>query len=66
MSDFAYQSHKDGSVFIFWHGKKVTTLRGWAAQEFMEDVSDADEEDQQLTMAKVTGHFKHGNEPRVR
>jgi hypothetical protein len=46
---FSYRSTKDGKVFISWHGRKVTTLAGAR-------------EEQQLEMARVTGHFKHGNE----
>jgi hypothetical protein len=59
---FTYQTTKDGKVFIHWWGKPVTTLRGKAAEKFMESIADADSAQAQLLMARVTGHFKHGNE----
>jgi hypothetical protein len=40
----------------------VTFLRGKAAQKFLVRVDGVDERSAQLVMAKVTGHFKHGNE----
>jgi hypothetical protein len=61
---FAYHATKDGTVFISWHGKTVTTLRGKAAERFLTSIRDLDDRDAQLLMAKATGHFKHGNERR--
>jgi len=59
---FAYQTTKDGKVFIHWMGKPVTTLRGKAAEKFLKSMAGADSTQAQLLMARVTGHFKHGNE----
>ena len=59
---FAYRITKDGTVFISWNGKTVTTLRGRAADAFRAKLSGLDEQRQQLVMAKTTGHFKHGTE----
>jgi len=59
---FDYRATKDGKVLITWHGKQVTILCGKAAQKFLVRVDGADERSVQLVMAKVTGHFKHGNE----
>jgi hypothetical protein len=59
---FSYRSTKDGKVFISWHGRKVTTLAGARAQRFRARADGASHEEQQLEMARVTGHFKHGNE----
>ena len=59
---FDYRATKDGKVLITWHGKQVTILRGKAAQKFLARVDEVDERSAQLAMAKVTGHFKHGNE----
>ena len=59
---FDYRATKDGKVLITWHGKQVTILRGKAAQKFLARVDEVDERSAQLEMAKVTGHFKHGNE----
>lgn len=59
---FTFRSSKDGVVFISWHGKQVTTLRGKAAERFLEKIANLEGREAQLVMAKVTGHFKHGNE----
>jgi hypothetical protein len=59
---FTYQTAKDGKVFIHWKGKLVTTLRGKSAEKFMESIAVANSAQAQLLMARVTGHFKHGNE----
>lgn len=59
---FSYRATKDGKVFLFWRGKQIKVLKGHAAQEFLEDVAEADSNDAQMAMAKITGNFKHGNE----
>lgn len=59
---FTYRVTKDKKVFISWYGKQVTILSGSKAEAFLTDIADADGKDAQLVMAKVTGHFKHGNE----
>jgi hypothetical protein len=59
---FTYQTTKDGKVFIHWQGKLVTALRGKAAEKFLKSMTDAGPAQTQLLMARVTGHFKHGNE----
>ena len=59
---FDYRATKDGKVLITWYGKQVTILRGKSAQTFLARVDSVDQRSAQLVMAKVTGHFKHGNE----
>ncbi len=59
---FSYRATKDGKVFLFWHRKQIKILKGLAAQEFLEDISDAETKEAQLLMARITGNFKHGNE----
>jgi hypothetical protein len=59
---FTFQATKDGKVFIHWQEKLVTTLRGKAAEKFLKSIVDADPVQAQLLMARITGHFKHGNE----
>ncbi len=59
---FSYRATKDGKVFLYWYGKQVKTLKGSAAQDFLEDVVDLDQREAQLVMARVTGNFKRGNE----
>ena len=59
---FAYRATKDGKVFIHWHGRQITILKGEAAKKFITAVEQAEDQQAQLLMARVTGHFKHGNE----
>jgi hypothetical protein len=61
---FAWTTTKDGRVRISWRGKVVTTLAGGAAARFLKQVEGADEEAEQLLMARATGNFKRGNERR--
>lgn len=55
---FAYQSVGD-DVVISHHGRRATTLRGAAADQFMTDVRLGDPQE---LMARVTGNYRHGNE----
>jgi hypothetical protein len=59
---FSYRASKDGKVFIAWHGKTVTTLKGREAARFLSKVESGDEHAAQQLMARATGNFKRGNE----
>lgn len=59
---FTYKITKDKKVFIFWHGKQVTTLSGRKSEDFINNIEDADSLEKQLIMARLTGNFKRGNE----
>lgn len=59
---FSFRTSKDGQVFISWHGREVTVLRGEAARKFLARIAGADREAAQQLMARVTGNFKRGNE----
>lgn len=50
-------------VVITHHGRSATTLRGWRAQEFLEDVA---AQDPQELMARLTGNYRRGNERQAR
>ena len=62
LAQFAYTATRAGTVFISWNGKTVTTLKGSAAQRFLAQVAELDEDGARLLMAKLTGNFKRGNE----
>jgi len=49
-------------VFIYWHSKQVTILKNPAAQRFISKITDLNDQQAQLAMAKATGNFKRGNE----
>jgi hypothetical protein len=59
---FSYRASKDGKVFVAWHGKTVTTLKGEAARRFLSRIEAANPHEAQQIMARVTGNFKRGNE----
>lgn len=59
---FTFRETRDGKVFIYWRGKQITILKGKTAVKFLRDIANAGAEQAQLLMARVTGHFKHGNE----
>lgn len=59
---FSYEAHKDGKVFIYWHTRQVTILKGKAAQKFLANIEKLQPHQAQLLMAKATGNFKRGNE----
>jgi hypothetical protein len=59
---FTFRATKDGKVFIHWQGRQIMILKGGTAEKFMGAIASADAQQAQLLMAKVTGHFKHGNE----
>jgi hypothetical protein len=61
---FSWQATKDGRVRIWWRGRVVTTLAGAPAARFLREVEGADEEAEQLLLARATGNFKRGNERR--
>ena len=52
-----------GQVVIHHHGRRATTLRGPAAQRFLEDVESGDPQE---LMARLTGNYKRGNERTAR
>ncbi len=58
---FTYRVSKD-KVFIYWHGKQVTILKGKEAQRFISKIERLSDHEAQLVMAKATGNFKRGNE----
>jgi hypothetical protein len=59
---FDYEITKGGLVLLYWGGKHIKTLSGKAAEKFIAEVDDLDEQAAQLVMAKATGNFKRGNE----
>jgi phenylalanine-4-hydroxylase len=58
---FSYRETKD-KVFIYWHGRQVTILKGKRARKFLAKIEGLEHQEAQLTMAKITGNFKRGNE----
>jgi hypothetical protein len=62
VTTFDYRTTKDGTVFITWQGRDVTTLRGSVAQRFLARAEGAQDDVVQDLLRRATGNFKHGNE----
>ena len=61
---FTFRQRGDGSVAIFWKGRRVTVLTGKLAENFLAGAPECTGQELQLLMAKATGNFKRGNEKR--
>jgi hypothetical protein len=59
---FEFKVRKSGEVEILHSGRRVTTLRGMDAQEFLAEAADSNDADLQQVMARLTGNYKRGNE----
>lgn len=59
---FTYVESKDSKVLIYHYGKQVMILKGDKAKRLLKRLDNATDEEKQLTLAKVTGNFKRGNE----
>ncbi len=63
---FRWRASPRGEVLIHRDGRLVTTLRGRAAERFLDEVEGADTEVAQQLCARVTGNYRRGNEREAR
>lgn len=59
---FDYRAHKSGDLAISRGGRVVTVLRGEAARAALVRLSGLPPQGQQQLMARLTGHYRQGNE----
>ncbi len=59
---FEYKITKNNKVFIYWNSQCIKVLSKDKATRFKAKIKDLSDWDIQLLLAKITGHFKHGNE----
>jgi hypothetical protein len=59
---FSYRVTRDGKVFISWQNRQIMILKEEKARKLLAQLETADRRQVQLALAKITGHFKHGNE----
>lgn len=59
---FDYKETKAGKLMIYYNNKMIMTLGEKQAAKTLRKLKNADDFNIQLILAKVTGHFKHGNE----
>ena len=63
---FTFRQRGDGSVAIFWKGRRVQVLTGKLAENFLAAAPECTGQELQLLMAKASGNVKRGNEKRQR
>ena len=59
---FSFQLIKGDKARIFWQGKQVMIASGKPYNRLVLLDAKQDNYQMQLFLAKLTGHFKHGNE----
>ena len=59
---FTWRQRKNGDVEILHKGRLASTLRGNDAADFLAEANGSELIDLQPLMARITGHYKHGNE----
>lgn len=62
---FGFTETKTGTVMLSHRGRTVKTLRNKEASRFLNKISQCDETQAQLLIAKLTGQFKFGNETKL-
>lgn len=62
MLGFEFRAHKSGDVAISRGGRVVTVLRGEAARSALARLSTLPPAGQQQLLARLTGHYRQGNE----
>lgn len=59
---FTYKITKNNKLIIYRDNKQIKIVSGKPAAKFLRLIDSADEQTLQLKLAKLTGHYKHGNE----
>lgn len=59
---FTYKTLKDGKLMISRGNKQISIIKGKSATQFLKTAATSNEQAIQLKLAKLTGHYKHGNE----
>ena len=59
---FSYQVTKANKIRIFYEQREIMILSEKETAVFLPRIEGKSEQEIQLALAKVTGHFKHGNE----
>jgi len=59
---FSYKKTKDKKGLIYWNNKLVLIIKGNDFTKLEKKEMSHDAYAMQLFLAKLTGHFKHGNE----
>ncbi len=61
---FSYRATADGRVFVERGGRRVAVLAGERARRFLAAAPELDAAGVQKALARLTGNYRRGNEPR--
>lgn len=59
---FRFTTNKNDEVTISHQGQTAANLRGSKASAFLDFAANANDDELQHRMARLTGNYKHGNE----
>ncbi len=59
---FLWKMLKDRKAMIYWYGRNIKVIKGKEVDKLEKAIAVGDDYKIQLLLAKITGHFKHGNE----
>jgi hypothetical protein len=59
---FSYKITKEHKMIISRNNKQIKIISGKIANDLLVKMNAKSEQDIQLILAKITGHYKHGNE----
>ena len=59
---FTFKVTKEKKLIIYRGSKQIKIISSKKNQDFLALIETADEATIQLALAKLTGHYKHGNE----
>lgn len=59
---FSYKVTKDDKLLIYRNHQLIFTLSAKKALKVIGKLERTDNKEEQLILAKITGHYKHGNE----
>ena len=61
---FTFKAASSGSLFLYYEGRQVVTLKGCGAERRLRRlVSAPSERERQLHLARATGNFQRGTKP---
>ncbi len=59
---FKYETTKENKIIVFWNSKRIKMCNQKESLKFLNSARNKSEFEIQLLLARLTGHFKHGNE----
>jgi len=59
---FDYKITKEKKIIIYRNNQQIKIVKGKWCGDFISTLHTSSSEEIQLKLAKITGHYKHGNE----